>query len=114
LKDDRGHPAQATGTAPKSGWPTDVRPISLDGLDTLGVSDDGRLHWDGKEVEVRKTFSLSLLQTIYAVLTLIVAASAASAAVLTAYIDYSEWVTPKKLELAIDKPRADAPPLPPR
>jgi len=31
-------------------WPESVRKISQDGLEFVGVGDDGRLYWDGQEV----------------------------------------------------------------
>jgi len=36
----------------KSQWPRSVRPIALKETDGLGIDNDGRLHWNGKPVEI--------------------------------------------------------------
>lgn len=46
MDDGRKHPAQSTSD-PRVGWSEGVRPISVDGLDHLGVDDDGALFWGG-------------------------------------------------------------------
>jgi hypothetical protein len=46
---------QQTGTAQtidESKWPKDVRPIGMSEVDGLGTDSDGRLHWNGKPVEI--------------------------------------------------------------
>ena len=87
MDDGRRHPAQSTGE-PHAGWPAGVRPISMDGIDHLGVGDDGTLYWDGKPVEVRKSLTLTTMQKVGA---LAVAASAivgAGAAAVSAYAEF--------------------------
>ena len=42
----------------KSKWPRDVRPISFDDMDALGVSKDGLLHWHGQPVATRRKFEV--------------------------------------------------------
>jgi len=84
--DDRKHPAQSTADGEK-GWPPGVRPISQDGLGHLGVSDDGTLYWDGRPVEVRRSFSLTWWQTVGAALVTIAAVVSAAAAVVSAWAD---------------------------
>src|SRR3546814_15303567 len=79
VSDGRGYPAQSTED-PVEGWPPGVRSISIDGLSHLGVGNDGRLYWDGKPVEVARAFSLSRLQFVYAIVTLLVAIAATAAA----------------------------------
>lgn len=59
--------AQADSEAPNH-WPAGVRPISLKGLDYLGVSDELELYWDGKPIEVRKRVNLSVAQKFGAVI----------------------------------------------
>lgn len=39
-------------TIDKSRWPKDVRPIALAETGGLGIDNDGRLHWNGKPVEI--------------------------------------------------------------
>ena len=46
---DKSHPQVRTGEK-VPGWPSDVQRISPKSLDLVGVGDDGRLYWDGKEV----------------------------------------------------------------
>jgi len=38
----------------KPHWPPGVRSISQDGLDWIGVDDDGHLYWDGQRLAVQK------------------------------------------------------------
>ena len=60
-------------------WPDHVRPISIDELNRLGISDDGKLYWDGKEIIIKRKLSLSLAQRIG---TVIVTVSIASQALI--------------------------------
>ena len=87
------HPAQVPGSDSPNHWPKGVRPVSLEGLSYLGVGSDGELHWDGKPIAVRKTLDLKPYQIVYAVLTLLVASVGASAAAVSAYVD---WSSPTK------------------
>ena len=56
---------------PRPGWPSGVKPISIDGLDALGVSDDGYIYWDGKRIVTEKRLTLSMWQKIGAILTVL-------------------------------------------
>jgi len=87
MDDKRRHTAQSTGE-PHQGWPAGVRPISIDGLDHLGVSDDGALYWDGEPIEVRKSLTLTAMQKAGAVAVASSAIVAALAAVVSAYADF--------------------------
>jgi len=49
-------------------WPRTVRAISFEGVQLLGLDDDNRLYWDGKEVVIRRTLDLSAWQKLGAVL----------------------------------------------
>ena len=84
------HAAQSWATPPEY-WPAGVKVMSLEGGDMMGVDDDGRLYWDGKPVEVAKTFGLSHWQKIGAFLTVCAAIVGAGAAAVSAYTD---WVRP--------------------
>lgn len=44
------------------GMPSEVRPISADDLNRLGIDSSNRLYWDGRVVEVRRRLVLSRLQ----------------------------------------------------
>jgi hypothetical protein len=82
----RKHSAQSTADTPQH-WPTGVRPVSVEGLGLLGVSEDGRLYWDGIPVEVARTFTLSWWQRLAAILVSLSAVIAAGAACVSAYAD---------------------------
>jgi hypothetical protein len=85
---DRKHWAQSTGD-PVEGAPPGVRPISLDALNYLGVSDEGELYWfDTKILTAKRRFELNAWQSIGAVITILAAAVAAGAATVSAYTDY--------------------------
>lgn len=77
------HPAQSTADG-KPGWPEGVRPISMEGLDHVGVGRDGTLYWDGKPIVVRKGIDLTWWQTMIAV----VAALGAFASGMTDLLQY--------------------------
>jgi hypothetical protein len=66
---------QADETRP--GWPAGVHVISVDGLDQLGVDDEGQLYWRGKKV--RTSLELSTRQGWGAI---VLVASAAILAVI--------------------------------
>ncbi|MGN6375367.1 MAG: hypothetical protein ACTHMG_07410 [Sphingomonas sp.] len=87
--DARKHWAQSTGD-PVDGAPPGVRPISLDALNYLGVSDEGELYWiDTKVLTAKKQIRLTFWQSFGAILTVIAALIAAGAACISAYADFS-------------------------
>jgi hypothetical protein len=55
-------------SADNSHWPKGVEGITYSDIGKLGVDRDGRLHWDGKPVEVQRRLRFSRMQTIGAVL----------------------------------------------
>jgi hypothetical protein len=81
------HPAQSTAARPP-GWPAGIRPISVDGLNHIGVGDDGSLYWDGNPIQVARRFDLSLWQKIGAALTVLSALAAAGGSVASAIADW--------------------------
>ena len=83
----RQHSAQSTAQG-HAHWPADIRPISTDGLDYLGVGNDGRLYWDGKPIEVSKSFALTWFQRAIAI---VVSGSAVVAAIAAAVQAYAAW-----------------------
>ena len=83
---DDMHPAQSD-SEPMDGWPSGVRPISLDGLDRLCVGNDGSIYWDGKQIEVRRSVELTWWQRIGAITVAGAAIIGASAACVSAYAD---------------------------
>jgi hypothetical protein len=76
----------------KRKWPANVRPIGMGEADGLGIDDNGRLHWDGKPVEiVGQRLDLTWTQTIIAVLVAIFTAVAAFATSVQAWTAYHDW-----------------------
>lgn len=63
-------------------WPAGVRPISMDGLSLLGIGPDNRLYWDGRQIKVSRTVSLTGYQTLLATLTALGALAGGVAALL--------------------------------
>ncbi len=51
-----------------SGWPDDVKPITVGDLKRLGLGPDNQLFWDGRAVEIRRKLSLTWPQSILATL----------------------------------------------
>jgi hypothetical protein len=80
------HPAQSTAPPPEN-WPEGVRPIAFEGLDHLGVGEDGALYWDGKPVEVRRVLHFNWWQRVGAVAVALSAVASAGAAVISSLCD---------------------------
>lgn len=80
----------ARGSGPKE-WPSHVRPISLTGVNFLGLDDNGQLYWDGKliKTEVR----LSILQNVGVAITVLSAIVAAIATAVQAYVAWHTCLT---------------------
>ncbi len=98
MTDPRTHHAQSTATPPAS-WPPGIRPISLEGLDHIGVGAGGDLYWDGKPIVVRKGLTLSTLQNAGALIVGLAAVVAAGAAAVSAYADLQTMPAPTTLLL---------------
>lgn len=52
----RRHKFADANTPPE--WPNGIRTISLHGLQLLGIDNQGRLYWDGKQVQTVNTLGL--------------------------------------------------------
>jgi hypothetical protein len=79
-------------TIDKSKWPANVRQIAMSETGGLGVDRDGRLHWNGRPVEiVGQRLDLTKTQTavgiVVAALTLVIAL----ATVVQAAVAYHDW-----------------------
>ena len=79
MENERQHWAQSTASAPTH-WPLGVRPISVEGLSSLGVGDDGRVYWDGKVIVTEKRITLSFWQKVAGFLTVLSAVVVAAEA----------------------------------
>jgi hypothetical protein len=76
----------------KSKWPADVRPISLEETDGLGIDPSGRLHWNGKPVEiVGQRLDLTRAQMGFAIAVAFFTAIAALATAVQAAVAYHDW-----------------------
>lgn len=71
-----------------SHWPDNVRIISVDGFDNMGLDPDNRLYWDGVPIVTKRTISLEGWSLTLAVI-------ATVATVMTAIwpigVHYSWW-----------------------
>ncbi len=47
-------------------WPPNVTIMTLDELDNLGIGDDNKLYWHGKEVETKNSLNLNIWQNVLA------------------------------------------------
>lgn len=75
--------ATAYATAePPGNWPKHVRPISLNGLNLLGIGEDDRLYWDGKEIQMRRRLRLTWWQGLMISIGALGAAAQGATAVL--------------------------------
>ena len=76
----------------KSKWPAHVRPIAMGEVDGLGIDKNGRLHWNGKPVEiVGQRLDLTLTQTLIALSVAIFTFIAAVSTAVQAWTAYHEW-----------------------
>lgn len=81
----------------KSRWPRHVRPISMGEADGLGIDNEGRLHWNGKPVEiigrrVDLTRGQSLIAIVVAVFTVVGGIGAAA----QGWAAYHDWACKNK------------------
>ena len=56
--------AEGQSDQTKPGWPPGVRSISWEGIDHLGVGEDGQLYWKGKKLRTASSFELTTEQGI--------------------------------------------------
>ena len=96
-------------TFDKSKWPKDVRTIAWKEIDGLGVDSTGRLHWDGKPVEIiGQRLDLTWWQTGIALAVALFTLIAAAATVVQAWTALREWKC-KIHAVSADKCPADSP-----
>lgn len=76
----------------KSKWPATVRPISMQEIDGLGIDASGRLHWDGKPVEIiGSRIDLTWTQTFIAMAVAVFTAIGALGAVAQGAVAVYDW-----------------------
>ncbi len=95
----------------RSTWPPDVRPISISETGGIGIDRSGRLHWDGKPVEiVGSRLDLTRGQRITAIVVASATVVAALATGVQAWTAYDEWACKRGLwttsRCDLQKPKA--------
>lgn len=76
----------------KSTWPRGVRGIALAEVDGLGVDSDGRLHWNGKPVEiVGRRLDLTNFQIFLAVVVALFTVVGGVGAAAQGWAAYHDW-----------------------
>jgi hypothetical protein len=102
-------------TIDKSKWPKTVRPISTSEADGLGIDTDGRLHWNGKPVEIiGRRIDLTWGQFWIAVAVAVFTALAAAGTAVQAAIAYHDWACRNKEPSIIACPMTVDTPVPHR
>ena len=93
----------------KTQWPANVREITIKETSGLGVDESGRLHWNGKPVEIiGQRLDLTWAQFIIAVVVAVATVIAALATSVQALTAYSDWTCkvgwPSKCSLRSARP----------
>jgi len=75
-----------------SKWPRGVRPIAIAETGGLGIDAGGRLHWNGKPVEiVGRRLDLTTAQNFLAIAVAVFTALAAAGTLVQAAVAYHDW-----------------------
>jgi hypothetical protein len=84
-------------TIDKSKWPQNVRPISIEEVSGIGIDPDGRLHWDGKPVEIiGRRIDLTWGQFWIAIAVAFFTAMGALGAMAQGWAAYHDWACRNK------------------
>lgn len=79
-------------TIDRSKWPNGVRPVATAELDRLGIDRDGRLHWDGKPVEIiGRRLDLTRTQAVFAIVVAVATIFGMVAMSAQGLIAYHDW-----------------------
>ncbi len=79
-------------TIDKTKWPRNVRPISLGEGDGLGIDPDGRLHWNGRPVEIiGRRLDLTRTQAWIAIIVAVFTVIGAIGAAAQGWAAYHDW-----------------------
>ena len=84
-------PAGDTDQAPSDKSNENVHPLANADLSRLAISDDGRLYWDGKPVEVRRSLVLSPAQSMIAGIVAVFLVIGAIGAAIQASLALRDW-----------------------
>jgi hypothetical protein len=89
----------------KSRWPRDVRVISINELNGLGIDNDGRLHWNGKPVEIiGRRLDLTRTQAFIAIVVAAFTIIGSIGAAAQGWAAYHDWACRNKLPAGISCP----------
>jgi hypothetical protein len=81
----------------KSRWPKNVRPIAMAETGGLGIDNDGRLHWNGKPVEIiGRRLDLTGAQNFVAVLVAIFTIIGGIGVAAQGWAAYHDWACRNK------------------
>lgn len=90
----------------KSRWPHYVRPISMAEADGLGIDNEGRLHWNGKPVEIiGRRVDLTRGQNVIAWLVAAATVVAAIGAAAQGWVAYHDWACKNKQPALLSCPK---------
>jgi hypothetical protein len=94
-------------TIDKSKWPKDVRPIAMSETDGLGIDPDGRLHWNGKPVEIiGRRLDLTWTQAVFGFLVAIFTVVGGIGAAVQGWAAYHDWACRNKRPSIVACPAA--------
>jgi len=77
---------------PPSDWPPDVKPISVDDLERLGIDSKDQLFWDGRRIEIRRRLDLTRVQKIFAIIVAVFAVLGGIGGCATGFNDASVFL----------------------
>jgi hypothetical protein len=101
-------------TIDKSKWPKNVRPIAIAETSGLGIDPDGRLHWNGKPVEIiGRRLDLTWTQTLFGFLVAIFTVVGGIGAAAQGWAAYHDWACKNKRPSIIACPIVEIPIRPP-
>lgn len=100
----------------KSKWPPGVRPIAMAETGGLGIDKEGRLHWNGKPVEVvGRRIDLTTTQAWVALVVAAFTIFGAIGACAQGWAAYHDWACKTSWPVLANCPppaKPDAPPVP--
>jgi hypothetical protein len=89
----------------KSQWPRHVRPISMGEVDGLGIDNDGRLHWNGKPVEIiGQRLDLTGYQIFWATIVAVFTIIGGIGAAAQGWAAYHDWACKNHMPAGINCP----------
>jgi hypothetical protein len=92
----------------KSKWPQSVRPISLSETGGLGIDADGRLHWDGKPIEIiGRRLDLTNFQLFLAVIVAFFTVVGGVGTAAQGWAAYHDWACRNKQRSFLACPAAE-------